>query len=297
MAVGRGYQLDQLFPDVPCVCAAHARNRLRANSEHDLHHEPRLSSRPHGVFGEQGGAARPDAIAGAGTGARRHNREWHQPGTVRNRNEFTHHAEPGGERAISGEHSRRAMGESGGDRLAGGVPLLGRSRLHYRDRHSDRWRMDRTVTHKMTRRDAGWMILQAAAVAGGSEFFSGWLGAAQAKAHAHGSGSNAPPDPHNWTAYKPQFFAPEDFHNLDVFTAILIPTDDTPGAREACVAPFIDFVVHSAAEYAPDMQERWRKAMAWLRSQEFGSLSPEQQIALVERISRGPGSATYKLIK
>lgn len=158
--------------------------------------------------------------------------------------------------------------------------------------------MDGKVAHhKMTRRDAGWMILRAAAAAGGSEFFSGWLGAAQAKAHAHGSGSNAPPDPHNWTAYKPQFFAQEDFHNLDEFTAILIPTDDTPGAREACVAAFIDFIVHAAAEYAPDMQERWRKAMAWLRSQEFGSLAPKQQIALVERMSSGPGSATYKLIK
>jgi hypothetical protein len=143
----------------------------------------------------------------------------------------------------------------------------------------------------MTRRDANWMILRAAAVAGGSEFFSSWLRA------AHGSGSSAPPDPHNWAAYKPKFFSEEDFRNLEAFTAVLIPTDDTPGAREAYVAPFIDFVVNAAAEYAPEMQKRWRKAMEPLRSPEFSDLLPEQQIAAVERMSRGSGSATYKLIK
>lgn len=147
----------------------------------------------------------------------------------------------------------------------------------------------------MRRRDANWMILQAAAVAGGGEFFSSWSKA------AHNPGSKAPPDPHNWSAYKPQFFSKADFQNLDAFTAILIPTDETPGAREACVAQFIDFVVNAAAEYAPEIQERWRKAMEWLRSQEFGKSNSQQQVALIERISHGPGSApgsaAYKLIK
>lgn len=143
----------------------------------------------------------------------------------------------------------------------------------------------------MTRRDANWMILRAAAAAGGSEFFAGWLKA------AHNHASAAPPDPHNWTAYKLQFFSEEDFRNLEAFTAVIIPTDDTPGARQACVAQVIDFVVNAAAEYAPEIQDRWRKAVASLRSQEFSSLSPEQQIAVVERMSRGPDRAAYKLIK
>ena len=143
----------------------------------------------------------------------------------------------------------------------------------------------------MTRRDASWMILKAAAVAGGSEFFAGWLKA------THNHASAAPPDSHNWAAYKPQFFAEGDFRNLDAFVAVLIPTDDTPGAREACVAEFIDFVVNAAAEYAPEMQQRWRNAMEPLRAQKFSDLSPEQQIAAVERMSQGPDSAAYKLIK
>lgn len=143
----------------------------------------------------------------------------------------------------------------------------------------------------MTRRDASWMILRAAAVAGSGAFFSSWLNA------AHGHGSSAPPDPHNWAAYKPKFFSQEDFRNLEAFSAVLIPTDDTPGAREAYVAPFIDFVVNAAAEYAPEMQQRWRKAVASLRSLGFSSLTPDRQIAVVARMSRGSGSATYNLIK
>lgn len=153
----------------------------------------------------------------------------------------------------------------------------------------------------VTRRDANWMILKAAAAAGGAAFFSTWLQA------AHGPmSSGAPPDTHNWSAYKPQFFPEQDFRNLDAFTAVLIPADDTPGAREACVAQFIDFVVNAAAEYAPEMQERWGKAMTWLRSQAFADLAPPAQIALMERMAAPERDASlphsedfrnYKLIK
>ena len=151
----------------------------------------------------------------------------------------------------------------------------------------------------MTRRDASWAILKAASVAGGNAFFTSWLRA------AHGAHSNAPPDPHDWAAYKPTFFSTEEFHALDLFTSTLIPTDETPGAREAYVAPFIDFVVNAAAEYAPEMQQHWRTAMAYLRQREFSSLDQKQRIAFMERISeperddskQNPGFGHYKLIK
>ena len=124
--------------------------------------------------------------------------------------------------------------------------------------------------------------------------------------HDHSHSSDAPPDPHNWHDYQPKFFSTDDFRNLETFSAILIPTDDTPGAREAFVAPFIDFVVQAAAEYAPQMQQQWRDAMAWLRSQNFSALSPEEQLHFVERISaperdrsqpRDDGFKTYSLLK
>jgi Gluconate 2-dehydrogenase subunit 3 len=153
----------------------------------------------------------------------------------------------------------------------------------------------------ITRRDAAWAILRAAAVIGGQEFFSDWTRAAQVVNHS----SHAPPEPDRFTSYKPSFFSAEDFRNLDAFTAILIPSDDTPGAREAHVAAFIDFVVNAAAEYAPEMQKEWRKAMDWLRAPQFAELPTDQQLSLIQRISEPEHGASkqqggfpvYRLIK
>ena len=92
---------------------------------------------------------------------------------------------------------------------------------------------------------------------------------------------------------------------LDQFTSVLIPTDDTPGAREANVAPFIDFVVNAAAEYAPEMQTQWRSAMGFLRKANFSQLTNEQQVKLITQMAepelgkakKGDGFEAYQLIK
>ena len=157
---------------------------------------------------------------------------------------------------------------------------------------------------EITRRDAAWLVARAATAAGGVSFLSDWLDAAQTAA-AHATHSSAPPEPDRWSAYRPQFFSPADFRSLDAFTAILIPTDATPGAREAHVAPFIDFVVNVASEYAPEVQTEWRHAMAWLASQNFADASPGEQLALVRDMAapeRDPskphdGFPIYRLIK
>jgi Gluconate 2-dehydrogenase subunit 3 len=120
----------------------------------------------------------------------------------------------------------------------------------------------------LTRRDLAWIVTRAAAAAGGQQFFSRWLRAAQDE------------------SAQPKFFDSIGFRIVTAFTEILIPTDDTPGAREARVAEFIDFVVFSAAEYAPEMQTSWRKAISWLGSRNFDSLSHAEQLALVEKISQ-----------
>jgi hypothetical protein len=168
--------------------------------------------------------------------------------------------------------------------------------------------MVRTLSASMTRRDAAWAILRAASVVGGQEFFSDWMRAAQVvshSSHAHNTTSHAPPEPDHWTSYTPKFFSPEDFRNLDAFTALLIPMDETPGAREAHVAAFIDFVVNAAAEYAPEMQNDWRTAMDWLRARRFAELPAGEQLSLLQRISEGEhdpennqdGLAVYRIIK
>jgi glucoside 3-dehydrogenase (cytochrome c) hitch-hiker subunit len=123
--------------------------------------------------------------------------------------------------------------------------------------------------------------------------------------HAHNKTSRAPQEPDRWSSYTPKFFSAEDFRNLDAFTTIIIPTDETPGAREAHVSAFIDFVVNAAAEYAPEMQKDWSTAMDWLRARHFAELPTNEQLSLVQRISqpehdasiKDEGSAVYSLIK
>ena len=118
-----------------------------------------------------------------------------------------------------------------------------------------------------SRRNVGSPLAKVFATAAAQDFLSVWLAADQS--HDHGANHNAPPEPERWTGYKLQFFTPEQFRNLDTYTAILIPTDETPGARETHVAQFIDFVVNAAAEYDPKMQAQWRSAMDLLAKHNF----------------------------
>jgi hypothetical protein len=151
------------------------------------------------------------------------------------------------------------------------------------------------------------MISRTFAAAGAQAFLSRWIRAAEADAHAyaHATGTQAPPEPDRWTGYKPAFFSPEQFTALEAFTEILIPSDETPGAREAHVAPFIDFVVNAASEYAPEIQENWRSAMEWLDTGGFRTMTPEARLQLVQEASaperdgskKHPGFAAYQLIK
>jgi hypothetical protein len=138
----------------------------------------------------------------------------------------------------------------------------------------------------MTRRDAAWLVARVAGTAVGQSFFGPWL----ASAHEHNSA--APPEPDRWTNYKPQFFSPEEFASLDAFSAILIPTDEAPGAREAHVAPFIDFVVFSAAEYAPEMQRKWRGAIRSLNQRGFAQMTDAARVELIAEMSK-PASADF----
>jgi Gluconate 2-dehydrogenase subunit 3 len=152
-------------------------------------------------------------------------------------------------------------------------------------------------TRAITRRDAMSAIASAVAVAGAPEFLNGWLRGAEV--YTHGAENIAPPEPDQWNNYEPKFFSREEMQLLDAFTAILIPTDETPGAREAHVVPFIDFVVNAAAEFEPELQQEWHGSVRHLGEHEFGNLSGAQQVEFVEKISHGgvDGHATYELIK
>ncbi len=148
-----------------------------------------------------------------------------------------------------------------------------------------------------TRRDLLELTARAAALPGAAEFFAAWLRAADDHAH-----SSAPPEPPRLRDYQPKFFGAEDFAALQAFTEILIPTDDTPGAREAHCAHFIDFVLQASPEQT---QSPWREAMATLRAAGFHAADARDRATLVaaisaperDRTASHPAFAAYRLIK
>ena len=133
------------------------------------------------------------------------------------------------------------------------------------------------------RRELLTLTLRAAALPGGAQFLAAWLEAADEHGHA---AHEAPPELPLLQDYRPKFFNPEDFSALQAFTEILIPADDTPGARQARCAYYIDFLLDSAAEYAPEMQTQWRRAMEDLRQAGFHAAGAKERAMLVEAMSR-----------
>jgi len=109
--------------------------------------------------------------------------------------------------------------------------------------------------------------------------------------------------------YRPAFFSPSEYHTIDVLTGLIIPADGTPGAREAGVSEFIDFL---AAHGETDIQEPMRRGLQWLdavsrkrHGAPFASLSPEQQDGVLRTAAhRGQaprddpqGQAFFRLIR
>jgi len=85
--------------------------------------------------------------------------------------------------------------------------------------------------------------------------------------------------------YRPQFFTPAEYAVVERLADIIIPSDDTPGAKEAGVAEFIDFMVASD----PGAQYGFRMGLAWLNAHSeqaagnrFVELTAEQQTSLLE---------------
>jgi hypothetical protein len=151
----------------------------------------------------------------------------------------------------------------------------------------------------------------------GRDFLSAWLPSAPAQAQSPASrvhttlhGTQNPTGP--VTPYVPQFFKPEEFETIGTLTEMIIPTDEQPGAREARVSEYIDFVVFSAAEFKPSLQSEWTRGLAELdRSsrtkygRRFSELAMEQREQLLTEMSlperdpkaRHRGFAFFRLVK
>lgn len=81
---------------------------------------------------------------------------------------------------------------------------------------------------------------------------------------------------------------------IEAIAAEIIPTDDTPGAREAGVIYFID---RALATFFQEHREAYRKGLAEVQvkraaifpgSSSIASLEPQQQLALVKAIDGTP---------
>jgi hypothetical protein len=140
---------------------------------------------------------------------------------------------------------------------------------------------------ELSRRDLLDLAARAALLPGATEFFSTWLRAAEDH-----HGQSAPPEPPLLRNYQPKFFSHDDFEALQAYTEILIPTDDTPGAREAHCAHYIDFVLQAAV----DQQKAWSDAMSALREAGFHAANAQGRVGIVDAMSK-EGHRAFHLIK
>jgi gluconate 2-dehydrogenase gamma chain len=143
-----------------------------------------------------------------------------------------------------------------------------------------------------------------ASVASAFPGFSKWVFAC-AQAHVHApvaATTQAMTGP-----YKPLFFSPQHYEMVEHLAEMIIPEDDTPGAKQAGVAEFIDFMVanrvpvstrrdvrstQDAIEMGNEAQNRFLSGLDWINARsksefghEFMDCTLEQQKSLLEELA------------
>jgi gluconate 2-dehydrogenase gamma chain len=114
-----------------------------------------------------------------------------------------------------------------------------------------------------------------------------WAGILEAQEHAKRAATSGSPG-------RFEFFSPEQAMEVESVAAQIIPTDDTPGAREAGAVYFIDralatFDRERQAVYMQglgDLQAKTRELFP--NSTKFSGLSAEQQIRVLKAIEKTP---------
>lgn len=129
------------------------------------------------------------------------------------------------------------------------------------------------MTQELNRRA---FLFRAGTGLSGAWLSANWPALLAAADHArHAAQSPTPP--------KLEFFTPEQAAEIDALTARIIPTDDTPGAREAGVVYFID---RAFVTFAKDQQQAFREGLPALHALTksvfpqcsfFSEAAPDQQ--------------------
>ncbi len=117
-----------------------------------------------------------------------------------------------------------------------------------------------------------------------------WPAIVAAAEHAHQAAKSSAPR-------KFQFFTPEEAVEIDAISARIIPSDETPGAREAGVVYFID---RALTTFAVDDQKTYREGLPSLQArvrelfpsvEKFSSATPEQQDQILHSLDEQTGPA------
>lgn len=172
--------------------------------------------------------------------------------------------------------------------------------------------------HIISRRNTLKYLSLLTATQAGRVFLSEWLPGSANRLEACPEHIHASHDPSGMVAdpalaaYTPQFFKHEEFKAVQILAEMIIPTDDKPGAREARVADYIDFIVFSAAEFKPELQRAWAEGLQLLNDisrkkygRPFQQTSSAERQALLTEMSlpesnpqaTHPGYGFYRLVK
>jgi gluconate 2-dehydrogenase gamma chain len=98
---------------------------------------------------------------------------------------------------------------------------------------------------------------------------------------------------------KLEFFTAEEATEVEAITARIIPSDETPGAREAGVVYFID---RALVTFAKDQQKTYRNGLPALQAQtktmfpsvrSFSAASAEQQDEVLRSVAGHAGGSNY----
>jgi len=115
-----------------------------------------------------------------------------------------------------------------------------------------------------------------------------------AQEHAHHAAQSETPT-------KFELFTPEQATEVEAIAAQIIPTDDTPGAREARVIYFID---RALTTFDKDKQQQYVKGVKELQAKQkkmfknsarFSSLRSEDQIKVLKSIEKTPFFETVRV--
>jgi hypothetical protein len=146
-------------------------------------------------------------------------------------------------------------------------------------------------------------MMAKAAIASQFPGFSRWVFAAQNRHSTAGTAQSRA------AVYQPLFFSPHEYETIAIVTEMIIPKDESPGAHEAGVSEFIDFM---AAHGETEIQQPMRDGLLWLDTKAkeaggktFGQLVPEQRTAILGEVAYRPkdnagehqGQVFFRLIR